>query len=177
MNEPSGGQWAARYPTSSKVEDLIEPFRENVSRFLDALRAGGAAVTVSATYRPAERAYLMHWSCMIAKSGQDPAAVPPVDGVPIDWTHGGDLAAARKAAADMVARYDIAFPAALVSRHTQRRAIDMTIRFPLIPTIVRDAGGSERSFAAQVDLVPIGRTYGVVKLASDPPHWSDDGHW
>ena len=22
----------------------------------------------------------------------------------------------------------------------------------------------------------VGKTYGVMKLASDPPHWSDDGH-
>jgi hypothetical protein len=26
------------------------------------------------------------------------------------------------------------------------------------------------------DLIAVGRSFGVVKLPSDPPHWSDDGH-
>ena len=56
-----------------------------------------------------------------------PGEATPMAGVAIDWTHGGNTAAAREAAAKMVSTYAIRFPAALVSRHTQRRAVDMTI--------------------------------------------------
>jgi hypothetical protein len=100
----------------------------------------------------------MHWCCLIADSGQDPAAVPAMAGVEIDWTHDGDVVAARTAARAMKAAYGIAYPAALVSRHTQRRAIDMTIH------------------NAPDDVVALGASFGVHKLLTDPPHWSDDGH-
>jgi hypothetical protein len=26
------------------------------------------------------------------------------------------------------------------------------------------------------ELIKVGATFGVMKLVSDPPHWSDDGH-
>jgi hypothetical protein len=111
---------------------------------------------------------------MIA-SGQDPALVPPMTGVNIDWTQGGDRAAARAAAREMMAGYNIAYPAALVSRHTQRRAIDITIRWKGT-IIVKDARGVEHACVNEHDLWPIGASYGVHKLPSDPPHWSEDGH-
>jgi hypothetical protein len=130
---------------------------------------------VNATFRPPERAYLMHWCCMIAASGQDPAAVPPLAGVDIDWAHGGDRGEAKAAAQAMMKGYGIAFPAALVSRHTQRRAVDMTVHFGGAIQ-VKDKTGLVRPVASQGDLVPVGKTFGVIKLASDPPHWSDDGH-
>lgn len=174
--EPSGAQWCARFPTSVAVTNLAEPFRSNVIRFIEALRAGGLTEHVAATWRPAPRAWLMHWCCMIADSGQDPAAVPPLAGVAIDWAHGGDIAAARAAARAMKAGYGIAYPAALVSRHTQRRAIDMTVRWSGSAATVRDARGTAHIVRAVSDLWPIGRTFGVIKLESDPPHWSDDGH-
>ena len=69
----------------------------------------------------------MHWCCMVGNSGQDLHSVPPMNGVNIDWAHGGAVLAARGAAKKMMVAYQIAFPAALTSRHTQRRAIDMTI--------------------------------------------------
>lgn len=78
----------------------------------------------------------------------------------------------------MIAKYGIAFPAALVSRHTQRRAIDMTIHFQGAVRVI-DKAAKECPVAAQADLVPIGRSFGVIKYAylpPDPPHWSDDGH-
>lgn len=118
---------------------------------------------------------------MVADSGQDPSAVPHMSGVTIDWSHSGDIDEARAAAAAMKKSYDIKFPAALVSRHTQRRAIDMTISWHGALTI-RDFNGQERvitmpprSGSNQV-LVDVGRSFGVIKLMTDPPHWSDDGH-
>ncbi|HVV65433.1 MAG TPA: hypothetical protein VHC42_08175 [Rhizomicrobium sp.] len=181
MPEPSGPQWCARFPTSVSPDDLSPAFRDNVLAFISAMKRGGASVSIAATWRPPERAYLMHWCCMLADSGQDPAAVPPMKGVAIDWTCGGDVAVARRNAAAMKKRYGIEFPAALVSRHTQRRAIDMTIRWKDTLSI-RDFNGklwridSAPRSGSNPDLIEVGATFGVIKLASDPPHWSDDGH-
>lgn len=174
MTEASGAQWCARYPTSVSLDDLVQPFQGGLESFIAALRAAGASVTVSATHRPKERAYLMHWCCRIA-AGEDPKLAPAMSGVAIDWTHGGNRAAAVAAAKAMKAGYGIAYPAALVSRHTQRRAADMTVRWT--GTIrVRDAHGVQVPCTQQKDIWPVGASYGVRKLASDPPHWSDDGH-
>lgn len=175
MYEPSGRQWCVRFPSSASVDDLVPEFGRRVKTFLARVAAAGAAVSIADTYRPPERAYLMHWCCMIAQGGQDPAAVPAMSGVLIDWTCGGNRAKAKTAALDMMRGYNIAFPAALVSRHTQRRAIDMTIRWA--GTIhVTDARGIVHAVTRQEDLWPIGTIDGVKKLATDPPHWSDDGH-
>jgi len=181
MSELSGPQWCARFPGSVSPNDLLPEFRDRVLAFISAMHRGGATVHIDATYRPPERAYLMHWCCMIADSGQDPTAVPHMHGVDIDWSHHGDVSDARAAAAAMKSKYEIKFPAALVSRHTQRRAIDMTISWVGTLTI-RDFNGQERvitmpprSGSNQV-LVDVGRSFGVIKLMTDPPHWSDDGH-
>ena len=102
-------------------------------------------------------------------------------GVDIDWSHGGDVADARAAAAAMKHGYDIQYPAALVSRHTQRRAIDMTISWTGTIT-VHDFNGQARTITlpprsgSNQVLVDVGRSFGVIKLLTDPPHWSDDGH-
>jgi D-alanyl-D-alanine dipeptidase len=178
--EISGPAWCAMFPTSESLEDLCPAFRSDVAGFIGALRAGGASVSIAATYRPPQRAYLMHWACMIGTGGQDPAAIPVMPGVEIDWTHGGDRVSAKAAAKAMMAGYNIAFPAALVSRHTQRRAIDMTIHVPAGATIIPHLGLPVR-FAESCDgmdprLHAIGKTFGVIKLVSDRPHWSDDGH-
>jgi hypothetical protein len=180
MSEPAGPKWCARFPTSAILDTLTPEFYRKASAFVAALRQGGATVTINATYRPPERAYLMHWACMIGGGGQDPEVVPAMAGVAIDWTCGGDRAMAKAAARAMMAGYEIAFPAALASRHTQRRAVDMTIWIPGGARIkARD--GSEVLFAQTCDgtdarVVAIGKGYAVLKLASDPPHWSDDGH-
>jgi hypothetical protein len=181
MSELSGPQWCARFPTSVSPDDLLPDFRDRVLAFISAMKDGGASVSIGATYRPPQRAYLMHWCCMVADSGQDPTAVPPMKGVDIDWSHGGDVNAARVAARAMKMGYAIRYPAALVSRHTQRRAIDMTIRWKGALSI-RDFNGRLRNIASSPrsgsnpDLIKVGATFGVVKLVSDPPHWSDDGH-
>jgi hypothetical protein len=180
VTQPSGAAWCQRFPTSTSLEDLIQPFQGNVEAFIAAIKAARGHVSIAATYRPPERAYLMHWACMIGQGGQDPQAVPAMAGVDIDWTHGGDRAAAKKAAQEMMAGYQIKYPAALVSRHTQRRAIDMGISLQA-GAIVKAKNGSEIHIARDCNgtdpvVVSIGQSYGVIKLVSDPPHWSDDGH-
>lgn len=180
---PAGPEWCATFPGSVALGDLVQPFQDGVKGFVGALRTAGASVVISSTWRPSERAYLMHWCCLVAGYRDDDKIfhqvaardVPAMTGVDIDWTCGGDAGAAIAAAVAMCKTFDIAFPAALVSRHTQRRAIDMTIKWQG-SILVGTRRGNRLPAAAQTDLVPIGATWGVMKLAKDPPHWSDDGH-
>lgn len=190
MPQPSGPQWVAQFPGSNSVADLQPDFRDKVKAFISRLTDSGATVSIAATFRPPERAYLMHWCSAIAgfinkKTGKMvivPAAnATPMAGVDIDWTHGGDAQAAKTAAQQMVAGYGIAYPAALVSRHTQRRAIDMNVTWTGTLNIA-DFNGAAHAIASMprsgsnAELIAVGKTFGVIKLLSDPPHWSDDGH-
>jgi hypothetical protein len=183
----SGPQWASQFPTSSSTDDLTEPFRSNVNRFLAALGSAGATVSISATLRPPERAYLMHYSFRIAREGFDPATVPAMAGVDIQWVHSApdgspSSSASRSAAEQMVQAYGIVFRPALGSRHTQGNAIDVDITWQGDLTI-SNAGGNPitisttpRTGAGNAALQGIGAGFGVRKLASDAPHWSNDGH-
>ena len=176
MSEPSGPSWCDRFPTSASVDDLLPDFRDRVKAFLSALNKGGAHVSIGATYRPPERAYLMHYCCQVADGSLNPAAIPSMPGVPIDWAHAG----AQSAAAAMKSAYAIQYPASLESRHTQRRAIDMTISWNGTLAI-RDFDGNMHNIASSprdgtnAELAKVGASFGVMKLATDPPHWSDDG--
>ncbi|HVT95662.1 MAG TPA: hypothetical protein VHD76_22640 [Bryobacteraceae bacterium] len=124
----------------------------------------------------------MHYAYLIAKGLLSPAAVPALEGVAIDWTHRGDLEAARAAAKEMVAAYGIVYAPALSSRHTQGLAIDMDVSWMEVLTVARPEGagsaviGSLPRSDANRELHQIGAEYGVYKLLSDPPHWSADGH-
>lgn len=42
--------------------------------------------------------------------------------------------------------------------------------------LLKNANGTEVYIQSQSSLHAVGATYGVYKLLSDPPHWSDDGH-
>jgi hypothetical protein len=181
----SGADWVKQFPTSKDVEDLASPFRENVKSFLAALDAAKATVSISATYRPKERAYLMHYAFVIAREGYNPSNVPVMTGVDIDWVHRKangriDLDASKNAAEDMVNGYDIVYRPALTSQHTARQAIDMSITWDGTLTI-DDARGNENEIKTpprtgqNALLAKVGKTYGVLKLVSDPPHWSSNG--
>jgi D-alanyl-D-alanine dipeptidase len=163
------------------LDDLQPDFADKVRAFLSQLTKAGATVSIADTFRPPQRAYLMHWCCMVGGSGQDPRSVAAMPGVNIDWSHGDQIPAAREAARQMMAGYQIQFPAALESRHTQGRAIDMTISWNGTLNI-QDFNGQMHAITSQPrngsnpDLIKVGATFGVMKLVSDPPHWSDDGH-
>jgi predicted chitinase len=177
--EKSGPQWVTRFPTSRSIDDLAQPFSSNVAAFTGAMRAAGATARIAATYRPKERAYLMHWAWDIAKLGVDPADVPAMAGVDIDWVH-ASLNQSKSAARAMVTAYGIVSRPSLNSRHTERRAIDMTISWQGDLTIARSSGSqltinTQPRNGGNDQLRQVGREYGVIKLPSDPPHWSDDG--
>jgi hypothetical protein len=179
----SGAKWwhanQARFPNSAALADLASPFRENATAFVKALKDAGATVSIAATRRNRTRAALMHYSWRVAKSDLLPAKVPAIPGASIQWDH-GDAARSRKGAQEMVDLFQIAYQPSLTSNHIDGNAIDMTIGWA--GTIqVKDKSGKPRPIAAprngadNRDLHAVGATYGVKKLLSDPPHWSDDG--
>jgi D-alanyl-D-alanine dipeptidase len=159
----------------------------NAKKFIAALKAASATVSIEATLRPKERAFLMHWSYRIGKEGYDPARVPEMTGVDIDWVH-RDAKGAKNApvsktnAEQMVAKYDIAYRPALESRHTEGKAIDLSISWNSSELKIKDAAGQEVTIKTGVkngentELHKIGKSFSVIKLVSDRPHWSCDGH-
>jgi len=182
----SDASWCDQFPGSSSVDDLVDPFKTNVNNFLAALNKAKASVSIQATYRPPERAFLMHYSYLVSNGTVAPSAVPKMNGVDIDWVHKDakgnvDLEASKKAASDMVAKYEIAYAPALASRHTEKKAIDMDISWGGDLTIDKvdktsTTIKSNPRTGDNTDLQAVGKGYGVIKLATDPPHWSSDGH-
>ena len=164
----------------------------DLTDFIAALRAAGAAVKVSATLRPPQRAYLMHWCWSIVKQNTDPRTIPPLDGVAVAWAHvdgqgGYDPIASVAAAQDMVEAYGMQglnVAPALQSNHISGTAVDMAISWNGSLTINK-RDGSAVAIASlprsgmNPDLKTVGASYGVIKFvggASDMPHWSADGH-
>jgi hypothetical protein len=182
----SGPSWVAEFPNSKSPDKLVEPFRANAKKFLAALKDAGATVTIADTLRPPERAYLMHFAFSIAREGLNPATVPPRPGVDIQWVHPAapgvsSTKASKDAAEKMVQAYGIAFKPALNSRHTEGKAIDMSIAW-IGDLVIDKADGTSITVTSaprtgdNSSLQQVGASYGVIKLVSDPPHWSTDGH-
>lgn len=189
---PSGSSWCAQFPGSASAADCVAPFKDNLTAFLAALNAAGASVRLSATLRPANRAYLMHWCYMVVKSKADPQTVPAKDGVNIAWVHTNaqgayDAAASTTGAQEMVDGYgmqSLRTPPALESKHISGLAVDMTISWTGDLTINNQTGTAvviktDPKTGMNAELAKVGATYGVIKFvggATDAPHWSDDGH-
>jgi hypothetical protein len=83
----SGAHWVRRFPTSTKIADLAEPFRTNVALFLGAIYEAGGQVRIAATFRSEERAWLMHYSYEVAFVHLLPEDVPARAGINIAWVH------------------------------------------------------------------------------------------
>lgn len=110
-----------------------------------------------------------------------------MSGVNIAWAHRGangrvDRAASKRGAEEMVQAFWIGRAGGAPQQDTARRAIDMSISWSGTLAIKNAAGqtvsirGEPRTGARNSDLHRVGRTYGVIKLVNDPPHWSDNGH-
>ena len=109
-----------------------------------------------------------------------------MNGVNIEWDH-GDEDASIQAAAEMIHDYGmnaLHVAPALRSRHTERKAIDMTITWPSKELIIKDASGNDVKIGStprtgmNTKLHEVGASYGVIKFwkgAADKPHWSTDG--
>jgi len=199
-NELSGRSWVSRFPGSDLVSDLSGTFRQDVTDFISAMRRAGITVTVFGTRRPPERAYLMHYSWLIAKGKIDPADVRPFAPGPgrapvrICWQHtdsrgADDRAAAVAAAREMVSGYQIgpslAVAPARSSLHTRGLAIDMTMTWSKASITIADRRGHRVRISTtprsglNSRLIAVGATYGVIHYlsdAADPVHWSVSGH-
>jgi NTP pyrophosphatase (non-canonical NTP hydrolase) len=171
--ELSGPKWVAKFATSRTTSALTSAFGRKVDDFIAAIKAAGGTLTVSATFRPLRRAFLMHYSFRIAKQKFDPAKVPPFSGIDIKWVH-PTATESIKAATQMVKGYGIVHKPERTSNHTARRAIDMTIR-NIIGKTMKNAAGNDVAIKTKEDLHEVGETYGVIKLVKDEPHWSEDG--
>lgn len=193
----SGKDWVKKFPTSRSIDDLSPGFRDKVQSFVDALKAAKATTSINATRRPRQRAYMMHFSWLIAKNKIAPADATPFkpndgeDGVDIQWVHKKpdgktDLAASRAAAKEMVDGFEIgggSVPPSLNSNHIRGTAIDMSVSWSGTLSIKNKSGkpvdikSSPRS-SVNPDLIAVGKTYGVIHFsppAKDPPHWSLTG--
>lgn len=179
----SGADWwhanQTKFPNSELVSALEAPFAAKVGNFIAALKAGGASVTVSATRRNKVRAYLMNGSWVVAKGMTPAAAMKAEPGCNIVWTH-GDEATSRAAAKEMLDLFDIVFQPSLTSRHILGLAVDMTIGWAGTIQVKNGAGKTVAlpppANPTNPTLLALGASFGVLKLASDPPHWSDNGH-
>jgi hypothetical protein len=192
VGDPSGVAWVAQYPTSSSVSDCVEPFNSNLTAFIAALTAAGASVSVAATLRPAQRAYLMHWCWSIVNANADPRTTPAMAGVNIAWVHTDangvyDAAASIAGAHAMVNAYgmqNLNTAPALNSKHISGLAVDMSITWAGDLSINNKSGTavvitSSPRTGMNADLHAVGATYGVIKYvggSADMPHWSDNGH-
>jgi hypothetical protein len=179
----SGAAWwhanQAKFPNSSRVEDLEATFRNALQEFLAALQSAGATVSISATRRNKQRAHLMHHSFKIAKDTESLVGVPSEPGVNIVWDH-GDFAKSKAAAQEMVDLFVIVFEPSLTSLHITGQAVDMDISWSGTLAIRAKAGQIFRidtpRDGSNTVLHTVGTSYGVRKLLSDPPHWSATGH-
>lgn len=181
----SGPQWIRSFPGSSSLIDLKFPFYSAADAFISALKTAGATVNISATLRPPERAWLMHWAWMVARGRTSPERVPSNPGVNINWVH-ETPERSRQAAIAMVDAYGMQrlhVAPALRSRHTEGHAIDMNISWYDNLKIKNKWGeyiiirSSPRS-GMNSELALVGKSYGVIKYhggISDAPHWSIDG--
>lgn len=119
--ELSGPSWAGRFRDSSSVGALSGTFRNHVSAFIAAMRHAGIKVRPITTLRPAERAFLMHYSWLIAHRKLSPLRVPHFHAdrhhgpVAICWVHVG--AHGANIHASIVAARKLATALGVVSMH------------------------------------------------------------
>lgn len=184
--ELSGGQWCIRFQGSSSISRLRPSFQLRVSDFVWAMEQAGAKVNIDATYRPKERAYLMHWAYRIGRQGLDPASVPEMAGVLIQWVH-PTRAASTAAANQMIAGFRIGHlvntPPALDTLHSHGEAIDMSISWSGTLRIRNRADAVIEIASVPRDgmnagLRAVGASFGVLKYirgSRDRPHWSSTG--
>lgn len=181
--EKSGLAWVNRFPTSTSLDDLKEPFKSSAKDFVGALRSAGVTVRINATYRPTERSYLMYYSAEISRGRLCPTKVPGWPGVNIDWAHLGadgkaDLASAKSAAKAMKSAYAIGVnPVGKPgqSNHNKKLAVDLSIS-GYAKKKVKNPDGDQVSLSDWDDLLDLGVDFGVKWYGQkDRPHWSING--
>lgn len=186
--ELSGPQWVTRFPGDATTATLTNAFRDSCNAFIAAIQTAHGRVDIDATFRPLERAYLMHWAHKIFRNEFLPASVPPMAGVHINWVH-PTVDESKNAAGLMCMGFHILglaqnTPPALDTLHSHRQAIDMRISWTGTLNIERSDGTSLAIISLprtgmNAQLKEVGRSYGVIKFVggnNDRPHWSTTGH-
>jgi D-alanyl-D-alanine dipeptidase len=187
MSKLSGAAWCAKFRGSTSLDALEPTFRKDVKNFIAALKKAGAKVIVSQTYRPPERAYMMYWAYEIGNGHIVPNGtnIPKMKGVDIEWKH-ATPSQSKQAARNMLATFGmlaLKTKPALKSRHTEKKAVDMTISWTGNLTIVDGKGktvtiSTTPRTGMNAELQKVGKSYGVIKFwkgLRDKPHWSTDG--
>lgn len=152
---PSGLKWCAKFSGSTSLDDLSDEknFRDNINAFIEALKVAEAiefpsqkklnkaikkkeekaGYTITATLRPKERSYLMHYSWKIFNGMIDYSKeIESFPGVNIIWWHEEGEKKSKDAAKEMVIGYkirELGIPPALDSNHNKGKAIDLVIRW------------------------------------------------
>lgn len=175
----SGANWwqqnGARFADSTDTVSLMPAFAASVDAFVAALERAGAYVSISATKRSAELAWVMRTAGDIARNTIEPHQVEPDPTVGILWNH-GDPQRSQDAAEEMVQMFGGVEAPAIDSPELTGTAIAMDVRW-YAPIAVRDAWGAvvpldrPRLGARCPDLHRVGRSYGVVKTPFDPLRW------
>jgi hypothetical protein len=189
-NQLSGPDWYYQFPDSQDVSTLADGFKQDVIRFISAMDKAGITppgFSVNSTRRPLQRAYLMHYSWLIAHDKIDPKDVPkfqPEAGqlpVNICWVHTNssgaeDLPASVAAAQQMVSAYHIASKVApaLTSQHTKGLAIDMNTTWTQPSITIVNGSGKDISInttprdGLNEKLMAVGLTYDVHHFCYPP---------
>lgn len=180
-------KWAnVHAKNSTSVVDLVEPFQTNIKAFIKALEDAGAKITIFATKRPKQRAYLFHWAWKIGLGNVKASDAGVLKGVDIEWNH-GDAAKSKTGAQEMIDGFGLAVPPdsnvapSLNTNHAPGTAIDMSIIWNG-DLKVKNKDGSEATVPfvenpnKNTKLHAVGETYGVKKLKNDKPHWSLHGN-
>ena len=171
----------ARFQGSSSLDTLSSSFGPQAKAFIAAIKAADGSVSVAATFHPPQRSYLMYNAWRIAKGAVAARSVTGYPGVNIDWTHGGNSAAARSAAQRMCSAYGIAWSSgrqqvapAGASRHNFRGAVDMNIQ-GYVGKSIRTPKGAHVRVSSFSQLVALGGQYGLHYYSGENMHWSDMG--
>jgi hypothetical protein len=183
--ELSGSHWVRRFPGSRNTKDLDPVFKVKVEAFIAALEEAGAKFNINSTYRPKERAYLMHYAWQISRGH---LVIPPkMPGVNIEWIH-KTKEETIQAAKSMCSGYDITtlkVAPSLASNHTKGAGFAIDISISWAGTLnIKNANGdvviinSAPRDNMNPSLWAVGESYGVkrfFKPEKDKPHWSIDG--
>jgi hypothetical protein len=193
-----GAPLADLFPGSKDIGTLAQPFQNHVRAFVAAMKAAGIHVGIATTFRPVQRAYMMHWTWLISKENFSAEDVPPFsqDGEePVDvcWvirdSNGiPDQKESREAADAAFKAFEIdpenKVPPALLTRHATGQAIDMTTTWTSPTITILNAAkhpvliSSQPQNGLNAALEAIGAGYKVMHYmpaAADKNHWSDNG--
>ena len=175
-------------------------FESRIHDLMTQLRTQGAEVYLNSTVRSPERGYLMWGAWLLSRSDDerelrrtlaklDRANVDWGLDVPIVWWHPAGWRATREAAREMADTYDVVYATekgARSSRHYTGHAVDLVAVG--LPRRIELAApdGARRTFdlsapdqTRDLSLTPrliewIETHFGLSKLRSDYPHWSDE---